>query len=310
MRHGQAYRDEESYLIDRARAGNELAWQRLIELHIVRIRQLGAKFGIERIDAESEGIEKLYNAINGDGRAAFKIGAGVLWTYVANNLSRRFIDMKRKRENRDRVAIGEDADEVFDALLYTEMPEPEIEEKTETETVHAEECEKLLRHRASYETLKAFEIYLDKRRADRKLGKAQTQGIRCLVGLPWNLQFVLFDDGSAGVAVDDFALIGEKVITALERGKTWAQMPYAVGEAGITIRAVRRHLVAVAKIVSGYIEVDEDGDEITDEDSRLNEFNVASVAKRINKPTSKKKPFLERAEKPAVSRNENQAELF
>jgi DNA-directed RNA polymerase specialized sigma subunit len=111
MRHSTAYRDEEIYLIEKAKGGDDRAWRRLIESHLTRIRALGDKFGVDRTDAESIGLEKLFSGIMN-----FRPGDGVLWTYVKGNITRALIDQHRSKFVRDKVSLSGGEEEAEDIL--------------------------------------------------------------------------------------------------------------------------------------------------------------------------------------------------
>lgn len=222
-------------LVLKARSGDDAAWSFLFEAHLSQIVSLGHKYKIDPLDAEAEGLIKFYAAVQ-----TFNPGSAHFWVYLRGLLSNRFNDMTaRKAEWCRSTSLEAMLEKRWDAGF-----EPAEEDATGPDRIaliHRAETEKLLMQKAGEKTLHCFEQFLNARRSSRAISKSCLREIRWLVGLPSDYP-VLIDDGTTALMVDDFYLLGLKVLRCLSDDPAWNEIPLRLKESPMLIKSVRNHL--------------------------------------------------------------------
>lgn len=228
-------KEECNELVLKARSGDDAAWSFLFEAHLTQIVAHGRKYGIDPLDAEAEGLIKFYAAVQ-----TFNPGSAHFWVYLRGLLSNRFNDMTaRKAEWCRSTSLETMLEKRWDAG-FTPIEE-DASGPGRIAEIHKVETERLLRQSACEKTLHCFEQFLNARRSSRAISKSCLREIRWLVGLPSDYP-VLIDDGTTALMVDDFYLLGLKVLRMLADEVAWNEIPQRVKESPMLIKSVRNHL--------------------------------------------------------------------
>lgn len=244
-------RKSERWLVERVRKGDAEAWADLLAIYIPRIRNLAARWRIDEAAVSDIVLDKLEYAVR-----EYIDGAASLWGYVKPLAEKALIDFSRKVENSRKKHfsdIPEHEEHGYGGRLAVNTTIEDVDTVFEWIKPHRELCGSLLYNDAPKEVRRAFRFYLMVRYSKRVINKSQ---MVCATGIA-DGQGTLFENRFFATLVDDYCLVGERILREISLGTAYHLIPDRIGEPVKLVKLYHRHWRLVAALVAS-------GDEATD----------------------------------------------
>lgn len=245
----------ERELVDRIRRGREDAWGELLEIYLPRIYHLSCRWRIDEAEVYDVVIAKLQYAITN-----YRDGSASVWGFVKQLVDRALIDKTRLKENRLKThlsEVSEHEEHGWGGALVSQAPEiVQLDFAIRWLDAHQLACKRLLYHNADPEIEKCFRFFLNVRRSQKCIGKASLMNVLAEFGMPDPqgkpiYQISLFADGFSATLVDDYTLVGERIIKLMSSGKSYGSLASRLGEPPQLINYYKRHWRHVSQLVAG-----------------------------------------------------------
>jgi hypothetical protein len=252
-------RELEHRLVGKIRRGDREAWGELLAIFLPRIEVLAERFKIDEASVYDAMIIKLERAVYD-----YKEGTASFWGYVKPIVERALIDIKRSKAYRSGVQMSafEESDRPEDRMALSVEIEPEIVELDFVLMMmpaHQQVCKSLLYRQACDEVQRTFREYLNIRRSQKCLSKRGLFNVLSEFGLPDPQgkpigQTSLFVDGYPASVVDDYCLVGERILHEIAKGTAYPSIGKKIGEPPILINRYKAHWRIVLPLVDGFDE--------------------------------------------------------
>lgn len=250
-------RDTERKLVEKIRRGRLEAWGPLLEIHEPRVLELARRWNLDEAEVYSVVVDKLQYAV-----AHYRDGSASVWGFTKQLVDRALIDRTRKVEHTRKVHLSH-----IEERCGEHVPEQFVvrEQDLSTDTslvwrlVHRDLCRRILYQDAHPDVVAVFRLYLNQRRAERCITRKGLYDVLAEFGIPDPqgksiAQVPLFVDGLGASLVDDYCLLGERIMKALAQGTQLRAVGARIGENGALVTAYRKHLKVVALLVADHDE--------------------------------------------------------
>lgn len=252
-------RQYEHSLVEKIRRGRLEAWGPLLDLHEPRIADLAARWMIDEAEVASVVIDKLRYAVEN-----YREGSASIWGFTKQLVDRALIDRTRKVEYTRKIHLShieERCGEHVPRAFVVREQEASVDTSLAWLLIHKELCRQIIYKNAPEAVTAVFRLYLNQRRAERCIGRKALYDVLGEFGIPDPqgkpiAQVPLFVDGLGASLVDDYCLLGERIMKAVTAGTQIRAVGAKIGENGKLVMAYRKHLQVVASLVA---ESDEQG---------------------------------------------------
>lgn len=249
----------EKRLVGKIRRGDQGAWGELLAIFLPRVEALSLRWEIDETYVYDVMMTKLERAVYD-----YREGSASFWGYVKPIVERALIDIKRSKAYRSGVqmSVFEESDRPEDRLaLSVEMPAEivELDFVLMILPAHFETCKKLLYRHAAVEIQQTFREFLNIRRSQKCLSKRGLFNVLAEFGLPDPQgkpigQTSLFVDGYPASVVDDYCLVGERILHELSKGTAYQSIGKKINEPPVLVNRYKAHWRVVLPLVAGFDE--------------------------------------------------------
>lgn len=244
----------EHQLVAAIRRGRSEKWGELLAIYESRIIKLASDWNIDESVVAEIVVKKLQLGVEryNDGTMSF-------WAFVKITVQNALRDHLKLVENQRKVMlddIPEHEEHGFGGRLAYDQQFADVDTLVTWLQPHRECCRALITHSAAPEIRQLFREFLNTRRSQRVIQKSAMLTVLGELGLPDPqgrriLQQSLFMDGFMASLVDDYCLLGERILKLLVEGVRPSLLAGILREnPRLVSRFLKVHFRVVATIVA------------------------------------------------------------
>ena len=245
--------DTEFLLVERVRRGDSQATSELLRIYEARTRSLAIKWNLDEQDVDTVVMKKLVYGIENykKGRANFS------W-YLRPLIENGLRDIKGSARHRCNVSLStilDHEDNGHKGYLSTEMNLVNVDFIQSYLSPHRAICQGIIYRTATVNIQQIFREFLNVRRSQKCITRSNLIGALADFGMPDPqgqpiLQTSLFVDKYAGTLVDDYCLLGERILKCLSTGVAYPLVGEVISEPQKLVNRYKKHWVEVYELLN------------------------------------------------------------